>query len=617
MSGGADLFSVLSQTESLGALVADSRPSLVVSRTGDRLLWANAAGAAFFGVTSVEKLTNLRFASTSPFARRIATLDEVLVSGQDRIERLPLQRGLLPRPTVCKASRVSTDGVKAILLTIVDGTGSFAGDPAAAFATLAATAQPVPRKDVTAIAEDAEPAEAVVAQQPDDAAQIGPVGDDVTTDEIIADGAPLDLAADDTEAVRDAPLPAATETAEAAPQETAFDSVEEDIAFEPNAAAESVEAEAVDADIEDAEPAQPAMVAENISPEPAMHAEVVSEAPVSEAVDTVEPPAEDSPIEPDEALPTTAAEPTFVFPTHGRAVRFVFELDPRLAFTFVSADLAATVGSDMADILGRTWSEVAGRLEFDPAGRIAEALGHRDTFTGLTVDWPVEGENLRVPADLAGMPVFGRERAFRGYRGFGVLKTGAAFEAPVPAEPIAASEPDKVAPLPLIGSVAPVTSLDETTASEEADASNDNLEHPVAGETADELPTNAESPEGVEPIEDETLDEGTDTSAGLTPEVDAIGPDTSDVDVAAEQTTGTPEEPAEVEAAPEEAEPVAGAEQARAEETEAPGEAIKAAAFEPESLLPSRPCASCLPRMPRRRPNRSPKWPNPPRRTRL
>jgi len=586
MSGGADLFRVLSQTENLGALVADSRPSLVVDRTGSRLLWANAAGAAFFGVTSVEKLTDLRFATSSPFARRIATLDEMLVSGQDRIERLPLQRGMLPRPTVCKASRVSTDGVKAILLTIVDGTGSFAGDPAAAFATLAATAQPMPQEDIEAVVEDVEPAEAAVAQQPDEAAQIETVSDDGTTDEIIADGAPLDLAADDTEAVTDAPLPEAAETADAVPEETAPENLEENTAFEPDASAESAEPETVDTDVEDTEPVEPATVAEDVAPEPAEDAEIVSEAPVAEAVDTVEPPSEDAPIEPDEALPTTAAEPAFVFPTHGRAVRFVFELDPRLAFTFVSADLAATVGPDMADILGRTWSEVAGRLEFDPAGRIAEALGHRDTFTGLTVDWPVEGENLRVPADLAGMPVFGRERAFRGYRGFGVLKTGAAFEAPVPAEPIAASEPDEVAPLPLIGSVAPDVAIDETTAGEQALVENEGLDLPVAEEIADELPTELEPAEGVESVEDETTDEGTDTSAGVMSEVDTVEPDTSDMGVAVEQTAETLEEPAEVEAAPEDTDPVADAEKTRSEVTEVPGEAVETTTADPEELAP-------------------------------
>ena len=588
MSGGADLFRVLGQTESLGALVADSRPSLVVDRTGSRLLWANAAGAAFFGVTSVEKLTDLRFATSSPFARRIAMLDEMLVSGQDRIERLPLQRGMLPRPTVCKASRVSTDGVKAILLTIVDGTGSFAGDPIAAFATLTATAQPVPDADIPAMAEEAEPAEAADAQQPDDAARIEAVSDDIATDEIGADGTAPDLAADDTEAVMDAPLPETEETTEAASEETIPDSLEEDTAFEQEASAESIVAEAVDTNTEDAQRALSAAVAEEALPEPTEHAENVSEESTSEAVDAIEPQSENAPIEPFEALPTTAAEPVFIFPAHGRAVRFVFELDPRLAFTFVSADLAATVGPDMADILGRTWSEVAGRLEFDPAGRIAEALGHRDTFTGLTVDWPVEGENLRVPADLAGMPVFGRERAFRGYRGFGVLKTGAAFEAPVPAEPIAASEPDEVAPLPLVGSAAPASPFDETTASEETVAPDEVLERPVAGEieAASEVPTDEVVPEGAAPIAAETAVEDIDDSADLTPEIDAIEPDTADMEVAAEQTADTPEEAVGVDAAPEEVELVEDADQTFADETET-SDPIEIAAVEPQVLAPS------------------------------
>ncbi|SFN15168.1 PAS domain S-box-containing protein [Pleomorphomonas diazotrophica] len=477
MSGGADLFRVLSQTENVGPLVADTRPSLVVDRTGSRLLWANAAGAAFFGVTTIDKLTALRFASNSPFARRIATLDDMLVSSQDRIERLPLQRGLLPRPTVCKASRVTADGVKAILLTIVDGTGSFTGDPVSAFAALTATALPpaaetVAKTENTAaepigivsdvVATDAaEPIETVVdAAAPDMPEPID------TADEITAEEAVLDLVADNTEAVIDAPLPEVAETFETVSEEASSESAEEDLAAEPDAVAEGeataeeVEAEPCDADVEK-DQAEPSADVETVLQEASSEPDGRVEAPEDTAPETAEPSlaeaapepavsetnAEDVPPETVDATPEAAA-PAFVFPTHGRPVRFVFELDPLLAFTFVSADLAATVGPGMADILGRTWSEVAGRLEFDPAGRIAEALGHRDTFTGLTVDWPVEGENLRVPADLAGMPVFGRERAFRGYRGFGVLKTGAAFEAPIPAEPIAASEPDEAAPLP-------------------------------------------------------------------------------------------------------------------------------------------------------------------------
>ena len=75
---------------------------------------------------------------------------------------MPLQRGLLPRPTVCKArAGWWPEGIKAILLTIVDGTGSLAGDPTAAFAALATTAGPEvvpePIEDTEATAEETAP----------------------------------------------------------------------------------------------------------------------------------------------------------------------------------------------------------------------------------------------------------------------------------------------------------------------------------------------------------------------------------------------------------------------------------------------------------------------------
>jgi PAS domain S-box-containing protein len=573
MSGGADLFTVLSQTESGRMLAADTRPAVVVDRSGTRLLWANAAGAAFFGVDTVDKLTALRFAAGSPFARRIAALDDTLTSGQDRIERLPLQRGFLPRPTVCKASRVAVDGIKAILLTIVDGTGSLSGDPATAFAALAATARPAaalaapveeapageiaPEQDeaVEAAAEEvlpeseaikeAEPEEAVEAvaeeavPEPDHAAEEVAPEPEATAGEVAAEPEEIgEAAAEETtpEPEEAAPEPAETveeiaaepegtaeavaeeitaepeatagevaaepeEIGEAAAEETTpepeeaapepaetteeiaaepegtAEAVAEEIAAEPEAAAEQVTTEpegvveaAAEADVPELEDAAPALeeIIEEIAAEPEGTAEAVAEDIVPEPEEAID----EVPAEPEEAVEAAAEEaapeqaapepaaPLFSFPRHGRAVRFVFELDPLLAFTFVSSDLAETVGPGMSDIIGRTWSEVAGRLEFDPAGRVAEALGRRDTFTGLTVDWPVEGESLRVPSDLAGMPVFGRERTFLGYRGFGVLKTGAAFDAPVPAEPIAASEPDAPIPAVPMASEKPETSAE-------------------------------------------------------------------------------------------------------------------------------------------------------------
>jgi len=507
MSGGADMFRVLSQTENVVALIADTRPAVVVDRTGSRLLWANAAGASFFGVATIEKLATLRFSPTSPFARRITTLDNILVSGQDRIERLPLQRGLLPRPTVCKASRVVAEGVKAILLSVVDGTGSFAGDPAAAFATLAATARPEavsePVEDVEATIEKAAPnADKGVGELAETEAveSIEAASDDVELDEVPErdQTAP----AVDTHGAEDFGAALAESLLEDA-EITGAEPSGEVVVHIPDPTEEvaseiTVQSEPVD-DIE--------TVTGEALPETGAAEAIVSEEVPSEPAEDVEAAVEETRTEPAEVLPSVAT-PAFTFPAHGRAVRFVFELDPQLAFTFVSADLAATVGPGMADILDRTWAEVAGRLEFDPAGRIAEALGRRDTFTGLTVDWPVEGENLRVPADLAGMPVFGRERSFRGYRGFGVLKTGAAFEAPVPAEPIAVSEPDGAAPLPAIGVGEPDDIIHEV-AEPPADVDLDDTEQTSASapENTDDLPlpdgTLSEEPTSADATADE------------------------------------------------------------------------------------------------------------------
>ncbi len=558
MSGGADLFRVLSQTENFGALVADTRPSLVVDRTGTRLLWANAAGAAFFGATTIEKLTALRFASASPFARRIATLDDMLVSGQDRIERLPLQRGMLPRPTVCKASRVQTDGLKAILLTIVDGAGSFVGDPVSAFAALTATAQPAPPEEPLAAAEEqvAGPAEAEAkAVQPDTADQIEPVDNESVPIGIVPDQPPLDTLAGNAEPAVDEPLPAEADSTDGAPDELPPDSTEEDVAVEPDVTAEVEDIEPIEALAAETQPVASESVEEGpqeASPEPI---EQDQSAPEEATFETLDPAAEVAPpAEPEEASQEQPSAPAFVFPSHGRAVRFVFELDPLLAFTFVSADLAATVGPNMADILGRTWSEVAGRLEFDPAGRIAEALGHRDTFTGLTVDWPVEGESLRVPADLAGMPVFGRERAFRGYRGFGVLKSGAAFEAPVPADPIAASEPDGVAAPPEAEIAAASGIADEMFADVAPVDASDSPEQLVAGETEIVNALNeGEIPEDNTQTTDESTDSDTDVLTDEVPTLEAPEPETIDAAIPDEPVADATDEPGETDPVPEDA----------------------------------------------------------------
>ncbi|SON54487.1 Cell-division control histidine kinase PdhS [Hartmannibacter diazotrophicus] len=123
----------------------------------------------------------------------------------------------------------------------------------------------------------------------------------------------------------------------------------------------------------------------------------------------------------------TASSAPFAFAAHDRPVRFVFELDEATRFGFVSPELAETIGPLASPSLGESWDEAAERLRLDAEGKVTKALGRRDTFTGATVRWPVQDADFAVTVGLSGMPVFGRDRSFRGYRGFGICRTGETF----------------------------------------------------------------------------------------------------------------------------------------------------------------------------------------------
>jgi PAS domain S-box-containing protein len=107
-------------------------------------------------------------------------------------------------------------------------------------------------------------------------------------------------------------------------------------------------------------------------------------------------------------------------------VRFLWQTDAADRFLFLSPGLIQVVGRN-ADIVGERWQEAAARLRLDPTGRIAEALRRRDTWSGLTAWWPIDGSNVRVPVELTALPVFGGDQSFQGYRGFGILRPAEAL----------------------------------------------------------------------------------------------------------------------------------------------------------------------------------------------
>ncbi|MGF6155439.1 PAS domain S-box-containing protein [Ensifer sp. KUDG1] len=130
-----------------------------------------------------------------------------------------------------------------------------------------------------------------------------------------------------------------------------------------------------------------------------------------------------------EAAETTPSEQAgFAFVPGARAVRFVWKIDAEGRFSEISEEFATAVGPRAADVIGTTFNEVAARYGLDPDQKIGALLQRRDTWSGKTIFWPVQGTSLKVPVDLAALPTYSRSREFDGFRGFGIVRLADAVE---------------------------------------------------------------------------------------------------------------------------------------------------------------------------------------------
>jgi PAS domain S-box-containing protein len=120
----------------------------------------------------------------------------------------------------------------------------------------------------------------------------------------------------------------------------------------------------------------------------------------------------------------------FVFSADADPVRFAWTIDADGVFRSVSPELGQTVGPNAADIAGRKWRDVAAVFGFDRSGDIAALMEARDTWSGKTVLWPVQGTDLAVPVDFSALPVFSATRNFDGFRGFGIIRAADAVVDP-------------------------------------------------------------------------------------------------------------------------------------------------------------------------------------------
>jgi PAS domain S-box-containing protein len=418
---------LLAMTNSVLALVRDLRlsphvtspvPAWLCGVAPLRLIWSNPAAAGLRGSQSLAAVAPGPISPRDPLAIDIARLSASLpVSGAARLERI---RGLsagIGRTMVCACSRLSFDEETAILMV--------AAEPAV-------FAMPLAERVRRAFA-DAEGAMAVFSRDgallhasPDAAIRIG----EITT--LTAFGA-YALAAEALRSGRaggNTPI-GAVEFERVGNGDNAV--VLAILDAQPNAS------QAPSAEFRTNEgpgPIEPTTAKESPAAAPVMGNETAA------AAEGEPPPA--GAVERADAA-SAAVSPG---PHRRHPIRFVWQIDTDGRFTLGSREFAQAVGAQELVQAGRTWNEVAAELGLDPDQRVERAIASRETWSGITVAWPVEGSEERLTVELSGVPVFDRDRAFRGYRGFGVCRNIAQLAAAMASPsglPISASPPDRAA----------------------------------------------------------------------------------------------------------------------------------------------------------------------------
>jgi PAS domain S-box-containing protein len=425
-------------------LLLAAAPAWIFADDGSRVLWANPAGGARLGAREFASLWERRWPRRHPLRREVESLARWL-SDAGTLARLRIGEALPAVPTACRVRRVRTAEVRGILLVAEAGskTETCEAELARFFS------------DASAGAAIFDASGGVVAEGSDGAA--GELAPDVAYVELSGAGRRLRLYL---------PQPKVQPDASDAPAHEAAATIDEAPAS-PDEPAVSIAGperppEEAPPDRHDAEPS----------------ASVPDEKPPATSVRLVRPPgaapktdesvARRSRPPPNEPpAPEPASRPIVA----GRVarelsrnpVRFLWQTDAADRLLFVSPGLAQVVGRN-SEIVGERWPDAAARLRLDPTQRIAKSLANRDTWSGLTAWWPVEGSEVRVPAELTALPIYAGDHSFQGYRGFGVLKPAealmpAAFEARfgpparTPAEQIPPYE-EAVATIP--GNVVPI-----------------------------------------------------------------------------------------------------------------------------------------------------------------
>ncbi|KRR24954.1 hypothetical protein CQ14_05545 [Bradyrhizobium lablabi] len=102
-------------------------------------------------------------------------------------------------------------------------------------------------------------------------------------------------------------------------------------------------------------------------------------------------------------------------------LRFTWRMDRESRFTLGTDEFTGLMGPRTTAAFDRPWREIAETFGFDPEGRVMKAFATCATWSGITLNWPVDGGSS-LPVELSGLPIFDDARNFVGYRGFGVCR---------------------------------------------------------------------------------------------------------------------------------------------------------------------------------------------------
>ena len=365
------------------ALLRDSRlaphatssmPAWLWSVDASRMLWANAIGAAIFGAASSADLAGRRFDGRDQASSQIARLAATLPSsGTARLERLRGFGGGLGRMLVCSCSTIRlAGGTTGVLVLAAEAAG-----PSLPLAERARRLLDSTGDAVAAFTIDGTLLYATAA-----ARQVS--------------AAPMSLAELGVEALAAAAL--ASGSASGATKHGGT------TALRLGRDATTVVMLSFDR--------TPVAAAEPAVGTPGMASVTILDDASTMPAETVDAP----------STPVATVAKLDASAERRHPLRFVWQMDVDGRFTLGSDEFTEVIGARTATAFGRPWPEIAAELELDPDGQVARAVATRDTWSGITVSWPIDGSSDRLLVELSGLPVYDRNRAFRGYRGFGVCR---------------------------------------------------------------------------------------------------------------------------------------------------------------------------------------------------